>query len=296
MPGVLPKDWNREKLSSLKWIQLASAGFEAGIRSSLYNPEDENPVIITSSSGIHVVQIPEQVFGYIIAINRKFQEYIVAAKTDKKWVKADFASHRELRGSTIGVLGYGSIGREIGRLGKAFGCEILACTSSGKKSPQEGFIVPGTGDADGSIPTSWFSTKDKDSFHSFLSRSQILVICLPATPQTKHMINSHTLSLLPPSSILVNIGRGSLINTDDLLAHLDAPDSKLLGVGLDVTEPEPLPDNHPLFNHPRVFLTPHTAGGSTKYATRNFDLFEKQVERAKRGEPVWNAYDPKKGY
>jgi phosphoglycerate dehydrogenase-like enzyme len=131
---------------------------------------------------------------------------------------------------------------------------VIACNSTGTRTKQKGFILPSTGDLDGSIPTEWFTTASKESFHSFLSKSDVLVITIPATNKTTALIGREALSLLKPTSLLINVGRGETIDQDALVEALKT--GVIAGAALDVATPEPLPDSHPLFDLPNVIVTP----------------------------------------
>ena len=154
-------------------------------------------------------------------------------QVEKRWGKPDLGKLfiQELRGKTVGVLGYGhvreqtsvcisaythspsKIGRECARLSAAFGAKVLAATSDGQRKPQTGYVEDGMGDLDGSIPEAWYSTKDKASFKEFLSKSDVLLLALPSTGATRHILSSTTLEYLPSHAIVVNIGRGDAIDT-----------------------------------------------------------------------------------
>ena len=125
-----------------------------------------------------------------------------------------------------------------------------------------------------SIPSAWYSTTDPESFASFLAKSDVILLSLPSTPATTHILNSTTLAHLKPSAVIVNVGRGNAIDTNALVAALD--EGKLAGAALDVTEPEPLPDGHPLYGRRNVIITPHLSGLTETYYDRCVDTYRLQ--------------------
>jgi phosphoglycerate dehydrogenase-like enzyme len=130
---------------------------------------------------------------------------------------------------------------------------VIACSSNGIPSPQRSFRLAGTGDPDGTIPLEWYSSTDKTSFHTFLRRSDVLVLSVPSTANTAALVDREAIAQLNPSAILINVGRGSTIDQDALVEALKA--GKFAGAALDVTNPEPLPDGHSLFSLPNVIVT-----------------------------------------
>jgi phosphoglycerate dehydrogenase-like enzyme len=145
-----------------------------------------------------------------------------------------------------------------------------------------------------SIPEAWYSTKSAPSFAAFLAQSDVLLLALPSTPGTRHILAAATLSLLPPHALVVNIGRGDAVDTTALLAALEA--RRLGGAALDVAEAEPLPAGHPLFGRRDVIVTPHLSGRTVVYYERATRLLLENVRRWERGEEVWNKVDFQKGY
>ena len=122
--------------------------------------------------------------------------------------------HRLLtRPTLIMIRAFIQIGRECARLSAAFGAKVIASTSDGQKKPQSGYVEDGMGDVDGSIPEAWYATRDEASFREFLSKSDVLLLALPSTGATHHILSSTTLSHLPSHAIVVNIGRGDAIDT-----------------------------------------------------------------------------------
>ncbi|WVQ99102.1 hypothetical protein IAU59_006234 [Kwoniella sp. CBS 9459] len=305
----LPK--SIESLSQVpktKVVQLSSAGANNFLGTPLMSSEEAREQIkVCSSSGIHTLSIPQYVVSNVVNLYMKLQIQFHLARSDAEWPSRDrvveAAGHsakkhpgnRTLYGKTVGLLGYGHIARETARLFKAFNCKIIAANSKGDRRPEEGYRIPGTGDVDGSLPETLYSTNDSESFATFLSSSDILVASLPSTPQTTYMLTEKHLSLLPEGAVFVNVGRGDLVRSEDILAALNAP-SGLWGAVLDVTDPEPLPAGHALFTHPSVIVTPHTSGSFENYFDAGAEVLLVQGQRLKEGKDPINVVDAVKGY
>lgn len=283
-------------MPKLVWIQIWSAGFDEPLKAPIFQ-EPGPPLLLTGASGIHSPQIAEYVMGVAISLLHNLKVEALFAHTEKRWnvvAQKNLMAVMELRGRTMGILGYGHIGRECARLATAFGMNILACSSDGNKKVEEGYVIPGTGDIPGDLPNEWFSSKSPESFKEFLRKTDILVLSLPLAPSTHRIMNAETISYLPAKSVIINVGRGGLVDQDALLSALDQ--GKIHGAGIDVTDPEPLPDNHPIFTHPNVLFTPHTSGNSERYVERICELANEQVNRVRRGELPFNIYAKDRGY
>jgi len=180
------------------------------------------------------------------------------------------------------------------------GMEVYAYTATKKETPAErkdyGYIVPGTGDPDGSIPKKWFSGVDKPSLHSFLSQDlDVIVISVPLTPDTRHMLSTAEFELLakhPP--LISNIARGPIIDQSALVTALHS--KQIAAATLDVTDPEPLPSDDPLWTAPNVIITPHISGASSAYTERSFGVLEENLQRLEQGRDLVNVISRKKGY
>ncbi|ORY21036.1 D-isomer specific 2-hydroxyacid dehydrogenase [Naematelia encephala] len=292
IPGVTSLD----QVPNTKAVQLSSAGANKFLDSRLMASEEARKRIkVCNASGIHVVSIPQYIVANVINVYMSMPMQILAARQEARWDGYNMPHHRSLIGKTVGLLGYGHIAREAARLFKAFNCEIIAANSTGKRGADIGYVVPGTGDMQGSIPSEMYSTSDESSFNEFLSRSEILVASLPSTPNTEWLLTKERLARLPVDAVFVNVGRGDLVKSSDLLEALDREDG-LSGAVLDVTDPEPLPQGHPLFTHPKVIVTPHTSSHIAKYFDLGADLLIKQAEQIRQGKPLLNVVDPEKGY
>ncbi|KAJ9305317.1 hypothetical protein DTO217A2_5108 [Paecilomyces variotii] len=203
-------------------------------------------------------------------------------------------------GQRIGILGYGSIGRQVANVSRAMGMEVLAYTATPKSTPESrkdhGFVVPGTGDADGTIPSQWFSGTDKADLHNFLSQDlDILLISVPLTPQTHHLISKAEFEVLAKRRTFVsNVARGPVIDQPALVDALKKGDIR--GAAVDVTDPEPLPADDPLWDAPNVVITPHVSALSAQTLERIFQVIEANLERKEKGERLINIVNRKRGY
>lgn len=187
------------------------------------------------------------------------------------------------------------------------GMDVIAYTASPRDTAESrkdhGFIVPGTGDADGSIPGAWYSGMDKTSLHHFLAQDiDHLLVSVPLTKETTHFLGAAEFALLGKRHAFVsNISRGQILDQDALIAALEKgakgdAEGGLRGAALDVTDPEPLPKEHPLWEAPNCIVTPHVSGLGTAYVDRAFQVLEVNLERLERGEELINLVDRKKGY
>lgn len=188
------------------------------------------------------------------------------------------------------------------------GMDVIAYTAHPRPTPEskkdKGFIVPGTGDPDGSIPTAWFSGLDKASLHDFLAQDiDHLLISVPITPDTKHFLAAPEFAILGKRNAFIsNIARGQILQQDDLIAALEqgarnnGKDGGLGGAALDVADPEPLPKDHPLWDAPNCIVTPHISGLSTEYRDRSFQVLETNLKLWEEGKELINVVNRKSGY
>jgi len=253
------------------------------------------------------------------------QKLLLEWMRERKWGgHGELGQRTDWVGKRLGVLGYGSIGRQVAVVAKAMGMEIYAYTASPRKTPQSkkdtGYIVPGTGDADGTIPSAWFSGTDKASLHKFLSQSlDVLLISLPLTAATNHLISTEELDILSANTssapsinlespntetkpekgkgqgtFIANISRGSIIDQPELEKYLR--EEKIRGAALDVTDPEPLPKDSTLWDLDNLVITPHVSGLSEAYLERSLAVLERNLGNLERGEKLINLVDREKGY
>jgi len=288
-------------INNLKLIHLGSAGANHIAESPIWKQTD---ITITNSSGVHGPQIAEWVIMQILTNSHK-EKLMVEWQKQHKWGKhADVGSVRDSVGQRLGVLGYGAIGRQTARIAKAMGMDVIAYTASPRKTPESkkdsGYIVPGTGDEDGLIPSAWYSGLDKASLHKFLNQDiDVLLVSVPLTEQTKHLLGAEEFAILgKTNAFIVNIARGAIIVQDELIEALGKKPEEggLRGAALDVTDPEPLPADSELWDIESVAVTPHVSGMGTMYANRTFEILEKNLTHIENGEKLINVVDKQKGY
>lgn len=184
-------------------------------------------------------------------------------------------------------MGYGAIGRQCGRLAKALGMDVIAFTAREKTTPEsrkdDSYAVPGTGDPDGLIPSRWFHGTTTEDVNNFLDQDlDILVTCLPLTASTRNMISRPQFEILAKKkTFLSNVGRGGLVQTDDLIEALEK--GMIRGAAVDVTNPEPLPKEHPLWKAPNLLITPHVAWMSSNHFNRILHIFEHNLTAHSKG-------------
>lgn len=171
----------------------------------------------------------------------------------------------ELTGKTVMLVGYGSIGKEIERMLQPFHVQMIRVARSARNNPD----VHAVGELDALLP-----------------QAQVVVLILPATDETRHLIGGHQFSLMCQGTLLVNAARGSIVNTDALVQALE---SRKIRTALDVTDPEPLPAGHPLWRCPNLLITPHVGGSSPEFAPRTLKIVADELRRYMAGEPLLNV-------
>ena len=243
------------RLDGLRVVQTLSAGVDRIV--------DRLPAGITlcDASGVHDVGVAEWIVMAILASNRRLPQLFGAQQT-ATW-RHDGLRGDELHGSKVIILGHGSIGRAVERRLAPFGVDVDRVA----RGEREG--VHGLAD----LPT-------------LLPSADVLVILLPLTAETRGLVGAEVLSRLKPGALLVNASRGAVVDTTALMAALT--DGRIRAA-LDVTDPEPLPDGHPLWSMPGVLITPHVAGDVSGEEDRAWALVADQVGRLARGEPLRNV-------
>lgn len=273
---------------NLKWVQCHWAGVDRLVGTPVW----ESDVIITSTSGVHAPNMGQYVMAMMLAWAHRVPQWFRQQRTGqwptKRW---EAFVPDELRDRTLGIIGYGSIGREVARLAKPYGMTILVSKRDARRITQDDYNLPGCGDPDGSLPTRIYPT---EALRSMLALCDYVVITLPLTPRTRHLFNESVLREMKPNAFLINVGRGELINEADLVKALQK--GWIAGAGLDVFETEPLPESSPLWGMENVILTPHTSGFTPHYDERAAELFIVNLRRYLAGETLLNVVSRETGY
>lgn len=270
---------NLDDMRQLKWIQITSAGYSQLIPCEL----PRRGIRATNGLGNFDVPIAEWNVAMMVNLARDLRGMV---RNQKKGVWDRSARfQREIRGSVVGLWGYGGIGRETARLAKAFGMKVHVLARSGIKPRSQTYRVSGTGDPEGKLPDRVFSTEQQEEF---LKSLDFLVLGMPLTKATEGMIGERELRMLPRHACVLNPARGPLIQEAALLRALR--DGWIAGAALDTHYHYPMPSDHPLWSFPQVIMTPHISGsgGSTHYQERIWDIFAQNVRRYRDNEPLLN--------
>jgi phosphoglycerate dehydrogenase-like enzyme len=258
----------------LRWIQAPSAGIEFvhGVPELV-----ESDVVVTNARGAHAATIAEHTFAMLLSLTRSLR-FFDHAKGCHSWLRAE--GYRRLSGidgKTMGIVGYGNIGRAIAKRAHAFEMTVLAVDA------QE--VPPGE-----YARSVW----RLDRLHDMLRETDVLVISAPITPQTRGMIGETEIRLIKPGGYLLAVSRGGIVQEPPLIAALK--DGHLAGAGLDVAETEPLPPDNPLWDIPNLVITPHISGGSTMTTELMWSIFFENVGHFVKNEPLRNLTDKRLGY
>ena len=242
---------------------------------------------------MHAINIGEYVFASILAWTRHLPE-LFDLQRKKQWPSDRWTCCQptELRGSTVGIVGYGSIGREVARLAKAFGMRVLAVKRRSESAGEHGaFELAGLGDPAGVLPDALYGP---EQLREMLAQCDFVVLAVPLTQETRGMIGEAELRAMKPAAYLVNIARGEVCDEAALIHALQ--DKWIAGAGLDVFTQEPLPETSPLWTLPNVILTPHISGFTPHYEQRAVDIFCENLRRYIAGQPLLNLVDKSAGY
>ena len=283
---VLPQ---LEQVPALRWIQFHFAGIDRYLEEPIVK---KGGMQVTTLSGAAAPQMAEHVLTMMLALSRKLPA-LISGQKKSEWPKDRFERYLpfELNGKTIGIVGYGSIGRQLARLLQPFGMQILATKRNAMKQQDDGYIVEGQGDPLGEMVHRLYPPQ---ALKSMLKECNFVVVTTPLTKETEGMLNINTLTAVKPGAFLVDVSRGSVVNLIDLVDALKS--GQLAGAALDVFPEEPLPQSSPLWQMPGVIITPHISGGSTLYNERAAALFSENILRYLAGLNLFNLYDSKRGY
>jgi phosphoglycerate dehydrogenase-like enzyme len=254
----------------LRYYHCIGAGVDAILTPELIASD----VVLASEKGQVGVHLAEHAFALLLGLTRG----VHTALRRPEWSLREpiRREQRELFEQTMGIVGFGGTGRAVAQRARGFGMRVLAV------------------DIEDVPPEPGVSLGRPDRLHDLLGESDVVVIGLPLTKATRHLFTRDLFVQMRRHAILINVTRGEIVYGDDLLAALK--EELIWGAGLDVTDPEPLPPGHPLWTHPRVIITPHTAGGSPRRAQRAVATLCENLRRLRSGEPLLALIDKQKGY
>lgn len=279
-----------DSVPRLRWIQANFAGVDALLAQPLLSAED---IILTTTSGIHATTMAEYTFAMMLAFARKLPLLLRhQQKTEWSLDRGSLFLPRELRGATLGIAGYGSIGRELGRLAKAFGMSVLA-TKYDVMHPAASneYAEPGTGDPEGTCVERLYPP---EATKSMAALCDFLVILLPLTPDTRAIINQEVFDAMKESAVLINVARGGVIDEEAMIRALQS--GQIAGAALDVFNQEPLPPSSPLWKLDNVIISPHISGNTSHYHESAAAVFIENLERYLSNKDLLNRIDRKRGY
>jgi phosphoglycerate dehydrogenase-like enzyme len=259
----------------LRWVHSASAGIEANLFPALV----ESDVILTNSSGLHEICIPEHVLALVFAFARNLPAAF-RLKQEQRWDRIEPLRRggiREVAGANLAILGAGPIGAALAGKAAALGLHVRVL----RRNP--GKPVAGAEQVVGPA-----------ALHELLGWAHYVVLAVPLTAQTRQLIGPAELRAMRSDAILINIARGDVVDQDALVAALR--EGVIAGAGLDVATPEPLPAGNPLWELPNVILTPHVSGYLRGYFPGVLAIFSDNLARFVAGTPLRNVVDKQLGY
>ncbi len=280
---------DEELAPNLKWVQHHHAGIDAAVG---LIAEVRPNLTVTTLSGAATSQIAEHVMTMLLAFGRQLPK-LTAQQEKAEWPKDRWERFmpRELRTSTVGIAGYGSIGRQVARLLREFGATVLATKNDAMYPIDNGYTPEGMGDPNGDLVHRLYPAQ---ALKSMLKNCDFIVVAVPLSEKTRGMLNAEALSVCKPTAYLVDISRGGIVDHTALIKTLN--EHRLAGAALDVFPEEPLPKKSPLWEMQNVIITPHIAGASAHYDERAIALFAENLSRYIADLPLYNVFDLKKGY
>jgi len=259
---------------NLRWIHASGSGVER------YDLEElaRRGIVLTNSSGVSAPNMAEHVLGMMIALIRRFPR-LMRAQVERAW--RDDATHREvgeLLRQTVLVVGVGDIGQAVAQRSSAFGMRVHGLRQRDVAPPPPGFEKV-------------FGSAE---LHDALADADHVVVTLPDTPRSRGMFDMAAFNAMKLGAAIYNVGRGPVIDTAALIAALES--GHLGGAGLDVTDPEPLPAESPLWEMENVLITAHTSGATPRYWQRQSELIIENIRRIQNGDQPRNVVDLTAGY
>jgi phosphoglycerate dehydrogenase-like enzyme len=274
---------------NLRWIQFHYAGVDFAISTPILQKPD---LIATTLSGAASPQMAEYALGMMLALGHKLPDLLDfqqrAEYPQQRWERF---RPREIRGSTVGIMGYGSIGRELARILRPMGATILAAKRDIRCPQDNGYTPPGLGDPGGDLFNRLYPIQ---ALRSMLKECDFVIVTLPLTSQTRDLIGAEELAVMKPTAFLIHLSRGGIVNENALVSALE--DKRIAGAAVDVFVEEPLPASSPLWKAPNLIITPHISGFSFHYHERAMALFSHNLRLYLNNAPLSNLIHPDLGY
>jgi phosphoglycerate dehydrogenase-like enzyme len=270
-----PRDLNRSVFlmaPKLAWVHSRNAGLDAFLFPELV----KSPVTLTNGSGVFSPPLGEFALAAMLYFAKDFRR-MIRNQVAAKWEPFDVL---RLSGQTVGIVGYGDIGREVAWRAHAMGMRVLALK---RHLPPPGSDL---GPVEKMYPT--------DQLHEMIGACDYVVVAAPLTAETHHMISGAEFATMKPEAVIINVGRGPVIDEAAMVRALAG--GKIKGAGLDVFEHEPLPPESPLYKMENVLVSPHCADNTPDWLDNAMKFFLAQFERFRKGEPLLNVVDKKLGY
>jgi len=255
----------------LRWLHLLGAGADGFSHKAV----QERQILVSNNRGVAAPNIAEHVLALMLGFARDMPA-LYRAQRQRRWTKSQELVLFELSGQTLGIIGLGSIGQALARKASALGMRVLGVRRS-------------------QLPVDCVDEiYSRDRITDMVSQCHHVVACLPGTPDSVGLVDAAVFEAMQPGSYFYNVGRGSTVHTEHLIDALDR--GTVAGAGLDVVDPEPLPEGHILWAHPRVVMTSHTAGNTEAYWTRGIVLFEQNLQAFLSDAELPTRVDLKRGY
>jgi phosphoglycerate dehydrogenase-like enzyme len=255
----------------------------------------DSTVALTTTSGVHAATIAEYAVTVMLALAHRVPRMVEWQgkggwpPDEERW---PLFVPTEVRGATLGIIGYGSIGRELARIAKtAFAMRVIVTKRNPAERGDAGYCLPGTGDPEGRLPDEWLSPAE---LPRLLARSDVVVMAAPLTADTRAMIGTPQLAQMKPTAYFINVGRGASVDEPALARAL--AERRIAGAAVDVFAEEPPPAGHPLYALDSAIVSPHVSGFLPSYDDRCSDLFAENLRRYVAGAPLLNLVDRVRGY
>ena len=255
----------------LRWVHSLSAGVEKILFPELV----ASPVVLTNARGVFKRSLAEFVMGAVLYFAKDFRR-LVQSQQAGVWQPFEM---EEAFSKVMGIVGYGETGRACAELARPFGMKILGLHRRPELSQGDPLLEAVFG---------------PHELHHLLAKSDYIVLAVPATPQTRGLIGKAEFAVMRPSSVLINVGRGSLVDESAMIAALE--EGRLRGAALDVYETEPLPSGHPFYRSENVLLSPHCADHTPGFAELDMEFFMQNLQRFLKGKPLGNIVNKDAGY